>query len=208
MKYLILTSLILFSINSQAASCKKLQQCVDTVAQMTNTHYITFEPLKGEVLLPKSFKIEKDTADDFLSEVLHANGYTRLKMASKNSYKIVNARDVRYMANQRILISGKDQIPTNHDYMMVKIQLKNKYMTSEITRNFRPFMSRYGRIIDLKNSGTLLVNETGKNVHRLLQLLDGLDKAPSKEEIAQYKADKKRREQIQMIKASKCSEKN
>jgi general secretion pathway protein D len=58
--------------------------------------------------------------------------------------------------------------------VMKIIALKN-VDAAEIARNFRPFMSRYGRIIDLKQTNTIIISDTGTNIHRLEKLIKFLD---------------------------------
>jgi type II secretory pathway component GspD/PulD (secretin) len=103
-------------------------------------------------------------------------------------------------------IYGKDKIPSNFDYIMVTVKLKNPHIASEVSRNFRPFMSRYGRIIDIKNPGIIIINDTGKNVHRLLSLIEILDKKPSKAELEAYNDQAEFKNKIREIKAKNCSD--
>ena len=128
-----------------------------------------------------NLKITKANADDFISEVLSINGYTRIP-SKDDQWTILSSRDVRYMPTPNY-IYGKDKVPNNYDYAMVTIKLKNPHIGPEISRNFRPFMSRYGRIIDIKSSGVIIISDTGKNIHRLINLVNILDKKPSKKEI-------------------------
>jgi general secretion pathway protein D len=46
---------------------------------------------------------------------------------------------------------------------------------AEIARNFRPFMSRYGRIIDIKQTNTIIIADTGSNINRLAKMVKFLD---------------------------------
>jgi general secretion pathway protein D len=55
---------------------------------------------------------------------------------------------------------------------------------AEIARNFRPFMSRYGRIIDIKQTNTIIIADTGSNINRLAKMVKFLD-VPGHEETLQ-----------------------
>lgn len=155
-------------------------------------------------LLSKNFKITKENVGDLISENLFINGFTRIK-SKPDQWTIVSARDVRYTATG-FLMYGKDQIPDNYDYQTVHIKLKNPYLAPELSRNFRPFMSRYGRVIDIKETGTLIINDTGKNIHRLLKLVETTDKSLTKDEREKYEDLEEQKQKIKIIKAKNCSD--
>ena len=109
---------------------------------------------------------------------LNSNGYTLVK--SGKFYKIVQARDIRYTPTK--IYTGA-YTPDTENYVMRIIPLKNINST-EVTRSFRPFMSRYGRIIDIKQTNTIIVQDTGTNIQRLLRLIKFID-VPGYEESLQ-----------------------
>ncbi len=206
MKFLSIITLLFLAVPhySQAATCSKLEKCVLLVSKLTNKKYLYPKELKGEVKLSENFKITAENADDFLSEALAYNGFTRVP-TNKDQWTVLNARDVRYVATPNYTY-GKDEIPNNYDHVMVNIKLKNSHLTSEIARNFRPFMSRYGRIIDIKATGTIIISDTSKNVHRLIELIKVLDIKPRKEDLSRIEKAKDMRNKLKLIKASKCSD--
>lgn len=54
--------------------------------------------------------------------------------------------------------------------------MRLKYVESyDIARNLRPFITRYGRVIDEKNANTIILADTGKNIHRIHKLIEKLD---------------------------------
>jgi type II secretory pathway component GspD/PulD (secretin) len=206
MKFLIVLSILLTTqlTFAKTKTCKNLDTCIELVSKLTKKKYIIDKDVKGAIKVSSNFKLNKENADDFLSEVLSINGYTRVP-SKKDQWTIINTRDVRYMPTKNY-IYGKDKIPTNFDYIMVTVKLKNPHIASEVSRNFRPFMSRYGRIIDIKNPGIIIINDTGKNVHRLLSLIEILDKKPSKEELEAYNDQAELKNKIRVIKAKNCSD--
>jgi general secretion pathway protein D len=109
---------------------------------------------------------------------LNINGYTLVKSGS--FYKIVQSRDIRYTPTK---IYTGTYTPETENYVMRIITLKNVNST-EVTRSFRPFMSRYGRIIDIKQTNTIIVQDTGSNINRLVRLIKFID-VPGHEESLQ-----------------------
>lgn len=205
MKVLILISLLATTnLFAKEKTCVTIQDCVELVSKLTNKKYILDKSIKGSIKLSKNFKITKENAGDFISEVLSINGYTRIP-STKDQWTVINARDVRYIATPSYE-HGKDEVPDNYDHAMVTIKLKNPYITSEISRNFRPFMSRYGRIIDIKDQGVIIINDTGKNIHRLLGLIKIIDQVPGKKEIKKYQRREKSNKKILQLKAQNCSD--
>lgn len=174
------------------------------VSDLTGKSYILDKDIKGEVVVSDNFKLTKENADDFIAEALNIAGYTRIKSNSAD-FKVINSRDVRYSAVQ-LYDYGKDEIPNNHDYVMVSIKLKNKYMTSDISRNFRPFMSSYGRIIDITDTGTLIISDTGRNIHRLIDLVKKLDRKPTDEDKERFEKRRRHEKKLKELKAKSCSE--
>lgn len=86
-------------------------------------------------------------------------------------YKIMNIRDIRYVPTK---IYTGSYTPDTEQHVMKVISLKN-VDANEISRNFRPFMSRYGRIIDIKQTNTVIISDTGDNISRLEKLIKFLD---------------------------------
>jgi len=205
MKYLLITVLTITSASSFAASkkCSELQSCIELASKLTNKKYIMDRDVKGKINFTENFKITKENADSFISHALYMAGYTRVPF-NKNEWSIINARDVRYQAVPSYQY-GKDTIPETFDYISTTIKLKNPHIASELSRNFRPFMSRYGRTIDLKSPGVISINDTGKNVHRLIKLVYQIDHKPREDELEKIEEDKKRWNKLNLIKAKNCT---
>lgn len=185
-------------------SCHNVVSCVELVSKLTGVNYSSSAELKGKVWSSKSFKLTKENADAYLSEVLHDHGYTRVKV-DNSRYRIVEARDIRYTPT--IMFNGNtEKVPMSDDYVMVSYKLKDGGITTEVTRAFRPFMSRYGRIIDMKPQGTIVLQDTGRNVNRMMKLLSKIDKTPTKEELEAREEARERHFELQKLRAKHCPE--
>ena len=187
---------------AKAAQCKDIRSCVELVSKMTGDKYILDKDVKGEVDVSKNFEVNEKNAELFLSEALYLSGYTRVPFDDK-TWTIINSRDVRYHPMKNY-IYGKDEIPQNYDHVSVVIKLKNPHIASEISRNFRPFMSRYGRIIDIKKPGIIIIADTAKNAHRLIDMVNLIDKEPTKEEIAAHKEEVRFNRRMRELNAKNC----
>lgn len=177
---LLLTPLISYAAKGKKPSCNgELNACVQFVSKLTNTPYYYAGKLKGNFTKTPGFKITKENANRFLSLALSTNGYTRVPL--QTGFQIIQSRDIRYNPTITFPLNTAE-IPAKHDYDYVMAKLQPKHMlSSEITRSFRPFMSRYGRIIDIKSSNVLIIQDTGKNINRLISLLKTTDIKPPEE---------------------------
>lgn len=192
------------SLSSIASDCNSVKTCLDLTAKLTDTTYSTKEPLKGNVTLSSDFKITRKNADHFMSETLFQHGYARVKGTS-NSWTIINARDMRYYPTE--IVTDIAKLPNNLDYFLYSTPLKNKFIGHDIVRNMRPFMSRYGRIIDIKAPANILIHDTAKNIKRLKSIIDALDIAPTAAQLKTYKKSKKFKEKMSLIQAQSCNSK-
>ncbi len=146
--------------------------------KLTGINLILDKDLKGKVSIMAPTAITVGDAWRAYLTALNLNGYTLVKSGS--FYKIVNARDIRYTPTK---IYTGNFTPNTDNYVMRILPLKNINST-EVTRSFRPFMSRYGRIIDIKQTNTIIVQDTGSNINRLTRLIKFID-VPGHEESLQ-----------------------
>jgi general secretion pathway protein D len=134
--------------------------------------------LKGKISITAPKAITVGDAWKAYLTALEINGFTLVKSGS--FFKIVATRDIRYTPTK---IYTGNYTPNTDNYVMRILPLKNIDST-EVTRSFRPFMSRYGRIIDIKQTNTIIVQDTGSNINRLVSLIKFID-VPGYEESLQ-----------------------
>jgi len=146
--------------------------------KLTGINLIIEKELKGKISISASSAITVGDAWKAYLTALNINGYTLVKSGA--FYKIVQSRDIRYTPTK---IYTGDYVPDTENYIMKIIPLQN-ISSAEVTRSFRPFMSRYGRILDLKQTNTLIVQDTGDNINRLTRLIRFID-VPGHEESLQ-----------------------
>lgn len=146
--------------------------------ELTGINLILDKDLKGRISITAPTAITVGDAWKAYLTALNLNGYTLVKSGA--FYKIVQARDIRYTPTK---IYTGSFAPDTENYVMKIIPLKNINST-EVTRSFRPFMSRYGRIIDIRQTNTVIVQDTGSNINRLNRLIKFID-VPGHEEALQ-----------------------
>jgi general secretion pathway protein D len=145
---------------------------ISDYSRITKKNLIIGSDVKGKAYLYGVKKIKKEEIDLYISAVASQVGYTILSNTELNQIEVINARDIRYRSTK--LYTDINNVPDNYNH--IQFIMKLKYIeASDISRNFRPFMSRYGRIIDERHANTLVISDTGKNVNRLYKLAKALD---------------------------------
>ncbi len=146
--------------------------------KLTGINLILDKDVKGKVSIIAPTPITVGDAWKAYLAALNMAGYSLIKTGA--FYKVINSRDIRYTPTK---IYTGNYTPDTENYVMRVISLKH-VSAAEIARNFRPFMSRYGRIIDLKQTNTVIIADTGSNINRLAKMIKFLD-VPGHEEALQ-----------------------
>lgn len=137
--------------------------------KLTGLNLILDKDIKGKISISTPSPITIGDAWKAYLEALSINGYSLVKSGAY--YQIVNNRDIRY--SPTTMYTGTYS-PNTENYVMQIIPLK--YVASrEVANSFRPFMSRYGRIIEIKQTNTVIVQETGTHINRLMKLIKFID---------------------------------
>ncbi len=155
-----------------------LKDLTKHMQKLTGINLIIDKELKGKISITAPTPITIGDAWKAYLTALNANGYSLVKSGA--FYKIVNKRDIRYVPTK---IYTGNYTPSTENYAMRILPLK--YITaSEVTRSFRPFMTRYGRILDIRQTNTIIIQDTGENINRLVRLIQFVD-VPGHEETLQ-----------------------
>jgi general secretion pathway protein D len=126
----------------------------------------------------------KSTIDEFkviFYEALANLGYTPIE--DGNLLWISDTKDMRYLASP---VYTDQNYPKDARYSTVVFKLKYP-LSSEISRNMRPFMSRYGRVIDMSDAKTILFHDRGDNTARLIKTIENLDTEAAYKSVLEFK---------------------
>ena len=146
--------------------------------KLTGINLIIDKALKGKINISAPSPITVGDAWRAYLTALNMNGYALVKTGA--FYKIVQSREIRHHTTK--MYTGVYS-PDTENYMMKVIPLKN-INASEVGRKFRPFLTRWGRIMDISQTNTILILETGTNINRIMRMLKILD-VPGHEESLQ-----------------------
>lgn len=116
--------------------------------------------------------IKKDQMENYVSILLSQSGNAVIRMPDSQFMQVISGRDIRYTAVP--IYKSLDEIPKNDNQAQFSYSLK--YIDgAEIARNLRPFLSRYGRIIDIKHANAINITDTGNNLKKMANIIINLD---------------------------------
>ncbi|MCB9061858.1 MAG: type II secretion system secretin GspD [Halobacteriovoraceae bacterium] len=155
-----------------------LMDLTKDMQKLTGLNLILDTDLKGKVSIMAPAPITVGDAWKAYLTALNMKNYSIVKTGA--FYKIISDRDVRYTTTK--MYTGP-YVPNTDNYVMRVIPLKNVDAT-QVTRAFRPFMSRQGRVLEIKQTNTIIIQDTGHNINRLMRLIRFVD-VPGYEETLQ-----------------------
>lgn len=125
---------------------------------------------KESLNLDVNSKLDKKRFSEILNSVMRSFGFTLIE--NNSGLVLINSRDLRYMPSPVVL--AKDIKEGGEVYTMAVF--KTKYpVANEISRNLRPFLSRYARVISLSDARHIIVSDTQKNIMGLKELIATMD---------------------------------
>lgn len=127
--------------------------------------------------------LTQDQVEAYVSKVLSIGDNTMIAEPSAPFVQVIQSRDARY-TTLPVYTDIKD-IPDNDNFIQFNFRLKHAD-PSDVARNMRPFLSRYGRVVDVSHARSIHLLDTGSNVKRLIaisQIIDVAEFAKGKQEI-------------------------
>lgn len=202
MKTLFFFSLLL-SFSLQASTCKLLSDCVNETSKLTGIKYIYPENMfSNKDELNVEMILNKENADTVLSEALNIFEYMKLPTKVENVWQIIPGRDIRYHGDLPVFQASKKvtpALPKNHDPVQMVYQAQPGTDVGDIARSLRPFISRYGRVIDTKG-GTIIVVDRASVVAHVLPMIQREDVPLSNAEKLNREKNNQRHHELEMAK--------
>ena len=196
----VLSTVVLLPFHVKANECADLIKCVEVVSKLTKKKYL-FNPkeVSGELKTSSNVDLDSDNADSLFTYILDLNGFARIPTVEKDTYTIVTSRDLRYQALPMINVDSANppKIPSNYDYYLMQFKFQHfQYGQMRGAANsLRPFMSRFARIIEVNETGLLVIQENATKLIQFHDLIKKFDREYSKVEIEEYQSHMKRVEE-------------
>jgi type II secretory pathway component GspD/PulD (secretin) len=195
---IILIALLLVSFGVHANECAELGKCVEYVSKLTGKKYLyDSRAIKGGMQTSSNVEMNAQNADTLFTYILDMNGYARIPTAEKDTFLIVEARDMRYQAAPVVSTDTQTapKLPQNYDYYLMNFKFKH-FTHGQIraaANSLRPFMSRYARTIELNVPGVLTIQETATKINSFYEMIKGFDRELTKEEMQKFAMEEKMR---------------
>ncbi len=199
---------LLFSISLEAFSATiNLEKWVADIGKITGKTYVYSIKLEEKINSSEDVVIESENGDKFLSYLLFQNDYTRIPLTN-NTYSIINSRDVRYNVLPEFQASAKKvpDLSDTYDYQNMVYTTRSSIFTSPLTRALRPFMSKYGRVLESSEAKKLIIQDTAINLKRIYSYIKDLDVEPTKEIIRAYEKKNRELAGLKRIEAKSCKD--
>ena len=104
-----------------------------------------------------------------LKSILDSRGYSLID--EKGFMWIASAREVRFLPSD---FHASDKIPNDESYVTALFRLQYP-IAPDITRNLRPFLSRYGRVVNFPDGRSIVLHDKGDNVLKLIEAIRFMD---------------------------------
>lgn len=181
MKYLLL---LLFAMNASAAIRTEngkilpvtlveypLKTLIREYAELMDVNITYSSKLfrDPKVHLVLNSPLTKEEFSQVFYNILSNQGFTPIE--EKGILWIHNSRDIRYLPAP---ISTDMNFPTDSRFRTLVYKLKYP-VSNFVARNLRPYMSRYGRVIDFSDARTMIINDTSDNLKRLVKTIAFMD---------------------------------
>lgn len=129
--------------------------------------------------------IKQAQMENYLTVLLSQSGNATIRMPGTQYLNVVSARDTRYVTSP--VYSKVTDIPNNDHQGQFSYKLQH-VEAAYLSRNLRPFIGRYGRIIDMKNANTIYITDSGNNLRKIAEMILLLDTEAFKKSAEEVKA--------------------
>lgn len=117
-------------------------------------------------------EIPKSQIDSYVSSIMNQSGNAIIKSNTSSQVQVIRGSETRYSTLPIYIDLSK--VPDSDDIIQFNYTIKN-IEAAELSRNMRPFLSRFGRVIDMKSANTIHFTDTARNIIRMIKIVHFLD---------------------------------
>lgn len=184
-----LSTLALLVISSAATArdtykdkCSDIKACVNYVSKLTGTNYTYEGDVKGKLEATADLEITPQNAELLLTQMLDANGYTRVPLATPKTFTIMRQRDAKDSNLPKVTANSRFEpvLPNTHDWYDMEYTAANDGVAAEMARASRNFMPPNTRIVAFDLSNKVVVTGPIPVLRRIYGLIKDMDRPVSK----------------------------
>jgi len=146
-----------------------IMEVAKAIQKLTGINIISDGEVKGRISILAPSPITVGDAWRAFLTALDIRGYTMVKQGK--FFKVIRNRQ----AKESPIKTYAGRFTPNMDNYITRVIPLKFIGADEIARNFRMFIGRDARIITIEQTNTIIVTDTGSNIHRLLNILKILD---------------------------------
>nr|MBA2403826.1 hypothetical protein [Bdellovibrionales bacterium] len=151
----------------------KMSEILADYAKLSNSNLSVSSEFSDEEFTVQGLaEVKKEQIENYISILLSQSGNAVIRMPDSPNMQVISARDIRYTTVP--VYKTLEAIPKNDNQAQFTYSLKH-IDASELSRNLRPFMGRYGRVIDIRHANAIHIADTGNNLRKLAQIVLHLD---------------------------------
>lgn len=128
---------------------------------------------KDEIFHSRGQKsIKAQDIEGYVSGILNLSGNTLIKLPDSPFVRVIPGRAVRYESAP--VFTEISKVPDNENIVQFSLVLKHA-AADDVAYNFRPFLSRYGRVLDFRDTNSIHIHDTGRTVRELAKIAQHID---------------------------------
>lgn len=164
------------SINAERMSIKAFLQVLSDKGGLT---FIDMVGLQGEITLTAQKRLTRDEAVEVLQTWLSPQGKGLQRNA--NIVQIMSLEDLKKKGGIPVLVGNDpDKVPSSELTVTQVIPLR-RVKAGDVRNEFKGLLSPEGQIYIEPTSNSLVITDTQNVIHRVLKVLDPLDRSPQLE---------------------------
>ncbi|MFW6147340.1 MAG: type II secretion system secretin GspD [Thermodesulfobacteriota bacterium] len=149
------------------------------ISELTGKNFIIDKTVRGNVTIISPTKISVDEAYKVFESVLEVHGFTTVPSGSVT--KIVRSVEAR---SKSIRTRLREESFSSQDRVVTQVVPLNYANPDELSKLFRPLISKNSIIVSYDPTRTLIVTDVESNIKRLLDIVKVIDVAGVGEEVS------------------------
>ncbi|MEE2662520.1 MAG: type II secretion system secretin GspD [Myxococcota bacterium] len=163
----------------------ELAAVIETIAQLTNKNFIYDDRVRGRVTIVSPSQVTVEQAYAVFESVLQVKGFTTVT-GPGGAIKVIPVREAKESSIETV----SDGAPSpNRDHFVTRLIPVRFINAGDITNILKPLVSKDAAMVAYPQTNTIILTDTASNIRRLLEILDAIDVASHREELAVIKVE-------------------
>jgi general secretion pathway protein D len=150
---------------------KEIKDVVTLISKWTGKNFILDSKVRGKITIIGPAQVTLQSAYQAFLSALEANGLTTVKSDDGNFIRIIESAEAR---RAPVKTYSGDYAPRDDQFITRIFQLKH-ISADEVQREFRDLVTRQGKLFAYEPTNSIIITDTGSNIHRIKGILDVLD---------------------------------